>query len=161
LMPVVALLLLVCGLVRFPARIGADKAQFAWNCQNMNEVHVELGRWLADHTPADAVLMVFDAGAIRYFSNRHTIDMLGLNSRQLTGKLDTVYAAGSSPEAMKAFMQVHGATFLVTFPDLFPEVFRNPGLTSLFRVERVAQSSNYTVAGKGSGQTVMTVARLQ
>ena len=161
LMPVAALLLVVCGFVRLPARLSADKAQFAWNCQNMNEVHVELGRWIADHTPADAVLMVFDAGAVRYFSGRHTIDMLGLNSRQLTGKLDTVYAAGSSPEAMKAFMQFHGANFLVTFPDQFPAVFRNPGLASTLRVERVAQSSNYTVAGKGSGQTVMSVSRLQ
>lgn len=40
---------------------------------------VQLGRWLRKHSPKKAILAVDAAGAIPYFSELHTIDMLGLN----------------------------------------------------------------------------------
>jgi arabinofuranosyltransferase len=35
--------------------------------------------WLREETPPDTVLAAFAAGAMSYFSDRYTIDMLGLN----------------------------------------------------------------------------------
>src|SRR5215831_2201945 len=40
--------------------------------------HVKTGRWLAQHTPANAVIAAHDVGAIAFYSNRRIVDMAGL-----------------------------------------------------------------------------------
>jgi len=57
-------------------------ALYAWNSQNINEVQVALGRWVALHAPRRAIVATTDAGAIRYFGHRRTIDLIGLNSHR-------------------------------------------------------------------------------
>lgn len=42
-----------------------------------------VGRWIADNTPPNAVIGLQDAGAIHYFGNRVSIDILGLNSHAM------------------------------------------------------------------------------
>ncbi len=160
-MPVVSLLLLTATLLQHPRRIMTDRSQFAWNCQNMNEVQVELGRWLADNTSPGTVVAVNDAGALRYFSNRRIIDLLGLNNHHIVSDIAAVRRGAQSPENMKALLQAHRATCMVVFPSFFPQVFKNRELfRSSFTVVKVARSSNYTVAAKGSGQATMVVATL-
>jgi hypothetical protein len=46
----------------------------------IERMNVEPGRWIAAHTPASAVIGVNDAGALRYFGGRTTIDLVGLNT---------------------------------------------------------------------------------
>jgi arabinofuranosyltransferase len=41
--------------------------------------HRVTGLWLRDHTPADAVIGIYDAGVVPYLSERNTIDLGGLN----------------------------------------------------------------------------------
>jgi hypothetical protein len=43
-------------------------------------INVRAGQWLAAHTPKDARVGVNDAGGIRYFGRRWTVDLVGLNS---------------------------------------------------------------------------------
>jgi hypothetical protein len=57
------------GLVRY-----ADRYR-AW----LREDHRATGLWLRDHTPADAVIGIYDAGMVPYMSERTTIDLGGLN----------------------------------------------------------------------------------
>ena len=40
--------------------------------------HVRTGRWLAEHTPEDAVVATHDVGAIAFYSRRRIVDMAGL-----------------------------------------------------------------------------------
>ncbi|MBF0498281.1 MAG: tetratricopeptide repeat protein, partial [Deltaproteobacteria bacterium] len=64
----------------------------------INRINVQTGKWLAQNTPANAVVGVNDAGAIRYFGHRFTIDLIGLNNagiafhkvgfKQAMGKID-------------------------------------------------------------------------
>lgn len=42
------------------------------------ERHVRAGRWLAAHTPVDAVVATHDIGAIAFHSRRRIVDMVGL-----------------------------------------------------------------------------------
>ncbi len=42
------------------------------------ERHVRAGRWLAAHTPRDAVVATHDVGAIAFYSQRRIVDMMGL-----------------------------------------------------------------------------------
>ncbi|RME28748.1 MAG: hypothetical protein D6798_01695, partial [Deltaproteobacteria bacterium] len=44
---------------------------------------IEVGRWLAEHAPPDAVLATNIAGSIPYASGLRTIDTLGLNDRHI------------------------------------------------------------------------------
>jgi hypothetical protein len=43
----------------------------------------ELGWWLADHSPPDSQVAAMSAGAIAYYSEHTTIDMLGLTDRHI------------------------------------------------------------------------------
>jgi hypothetical protein len=42
-------------------------------------INVATGEWIANNTPQNILLGANDAGAIRYFGNRRTIDLVGLN----------------------------------------------------------------------------------
>lgn len=51
--------------------------------RNINEVQRRLGLWLRDHVASDDWVASNDAGAIRYFSQRRTVDLIGLNTPEL------------------------------------------------------------------------------
>ncbi len=54
--------------------------------QNVNEVleiDVALGKWLAENTPSDALIAVDDIGAIAFLSERQIVDMNGLISPEV------------------------------------------------------------------------------
>ncbi|MDP6709639.1 MAG: hypothetical protein QF893_25145, partial [Alphaproteobacteria bacterium] len=51
--------------------------------RNINELQRGLGLWLANHTSSDAWVASNDAGAVRYFSGRPVVDIMGLNTPEL------------------------------------------------------------------------------
>jgi len=51
--------------------------------RNINELQRSLGAWLRDNTSESAWIASIDAGAVRYFSQRPVIDIMGLNTPQL------------------------------------------------------------------------------
>jgi hypothetical protein len=50
---------------------------------SIDATNVRTGLWIRDNTPADAIVGVNDAGAIRYFGDRRTIDLIGINNQDL------------------------------------------------------------------------------
>ncbi len=48
--------------------------------KNINEMQVDIGYWVKEHTPSDAVLAICDVGAIRFISDREIIDLVGLTT---------------------------------------------------------------------------------
>ncbi len=60
---------------------------YSWNSRNVEETDVAAGLWVRQNVPADASVIVADAGAIRYFGNRFTYDSFGLNSHDLIGRV--------------------------------------------------------------------------
>ncbi|HYR51814.1 MAG TPA: hypothetical protein VET83_04300 [Candidatus Dormibacteraeota bacterium] len=58
------------GLVEFYGR----------NCENILHQQVRTGRWIAKALPQDAVVAMNDAGAIAYYGNRSTVDLIGLTT---------------------------------------------------------------------------------
>src|SRR5262249_60229566 len=68
------------GLVwRLPA--GAD--DYGWGVQNVNAMQVQLGRWLAAHTPPNTLVGLNDVGALSYFGERRMIDLMGLATPEI------------------------------------------------------------------------------
>ena len=128
-----AALALACALPLFlltPGRTVVLAETFAWNSQNMEEVQVTIGRWLRHHTAQDAVIATVDAGAVRYYGDRTTLDLAGLNSHDLlTSRHATL---------------IHMAPrYVVTFPGTSdPQIVARLGLEERFR----ASSRHYTVA---------------
>lgn len=53
---------------------GNDESVWIWR---------ELGWWLADHSPPDATSAALGAGAVAFYSDRTTIDLLGLTDRHI------------------------------------------------------------------------------
>ncbi len=51
------------------------------SARGIHEQHVKIGRWADGNLPADARIGVNDTGAIAYFSNRKTFDIVGLTSK--------------------------------------------------------------------------------
>ena len=49
----------------------------------VRECYLELGYWLRDNTPADAVVAALDIGALGYASDRRVLDLMGLVSPQI------------------------------------------------------------------------------
>ena len=141
-----AILLVTMSWVRLPGQLWFRSSQYAWNCQNINEVQVELGKWVNENTPEDAILAVNDAGALRYFGKRKTIDLLGLNSQSvlfnphLAGKLQF------NLTTMLEFLTIEQARYLVVFPYWFPGVVQAEHFESNFRLIQSRQSQNYTIS---------------
>ncbi|MCC7044568.1 MAG: hypothetical protein IT183_11945 [Acidobacteria bacterium] len=102
---------------------------YAWNCQNIAETQVTIGRWAAQHVPPDRVIATVDAGAVRYYSNRRTLDLLGLNDHRV---LDEGFSAVVQRERPAAY---------VVFPALFPAVMDERAFQTVFET----RSPRYTI----------------
>jgi hypothetical protein len=73
-------------LAAWPGALFRNADQFAWNCQNIEELDVTLARWLRDHVPSGETIGVVDAGAARYFGEHRILDVVGLNHHGLLHK---------------------------------------------------------------------------
>lgn len=76
----VAVVLAIPPLLRdtFALRLKLDSDAYA--VENNNE---DVGHWLAENTPPTAVIGLQDAGAIRYFDDRTSLDIIGLNDHRI------------------------------------------------------------------------------
>jgi len=140
------------------ARLPAGAGTYAWNCQNINEVQVELGRWVNGNVPAGGTVAVNDAGAIRYFGERKTLDLGGLNRHVGLGEMEkgADFTRLRLP-AKKKWLETHDVDFLIIFPAWFIDV----AVSRAFPVMEERRSTNYTICkppppGK-IGQDVMRV----
>ncbi len=84
----------------------------------IHALNVRIGRFVRENTPEDAVLAVNDAGAIRYFGERHTLDLMGLNDHAIVHRRITARQA------------VERADYLVVLPRWFGRA-RLPGSFTL------------------------------
>jgi hypothetical protein len=69
-------------------------AKYANECRNINEVQVALGRDIDAAFAGGARIGTIDAGAVKYFGRRFTVDLMGLNAPRLfqdrAGPLDAL-----------------------------------------------------------------------
>ena len=115
---------------------------FAWNAQNIEEMNVTLGRWIDATLPANAVVAVNDAGALRYFGRRTTIDLIGLNDHRIL-QLERYHG-------LEALLRM-GIDYVVVFPKTFKDLVDQMPLHPIYSVK----ADYYTVVE--GPQDVMTV----
>jgi hypothetical protein len=109
---------LVCVLIVLGTawRLPSMARLYAWNVDNVNEMHVALGRWVAEHTPPDAVLALNDIGAITYVSERPVVDLAGL----VTPEVVPLLHAPDRDARLADLMAERGVQYVVIFPNWFP-----------------------------------------
>jgi len=122
----VAIAALLCALCVADAvgHVQLRRDLFVTNVRNINELDVEMAKWVKANTPPDARLMVCDVGAISYFSNRHCTDTVGLVTPELLPYLE-LHAVAGEPFAetpLARFLEDTRPDYLIIFPDWYPRV---------------------------------------
>jgi len=101
---------------------------------------VETARWVAAHTPEDAVVAAHDIGALGYFGHRRLIDLAGLIDPSVVPIL-------RDESRLARYLFDRGAEYLVTFPGWYPQLTagRDPIFESGGRFSPAAGSENMAV----------------
>lgn len=103
---VIRLLFLVCLLPALASSFVERRSRFASDSRAIEIINVNMGKWIHHNTPEDAVVSVNDAGAIRYFGDRYTIDLAGLNNAGIAFKRVTPLSAIFSSDWLAIFPAV-------------------------------------------------------
>jgi 4-amino-4-deoxy-L-arabinose transferase-like glycosyltransferase len=95
------------------------------NVRSLGSQHMEVARWLRDHTPPDAVVATQDIGVLAYFSDRRLIDMAGLTE-------PAVVPIMHHPEQMAAYIRGQGGDYVVIFPSHYQQLVDGQNLQLVF-----------------------------
>lgn len=79
---------------------------------------VDMARWVADNTDEHSILAAHDIGALGYFAGRDLLDLAGLVSPEVIPFI-------RDEKALRRHINKKGASYLVTFPDWYPELTTN------------------------------------
>ncbi len=106
--------ILVIGVLLAPMIPGycAQAEKFGNATKNINDMQVAIGEWVYHNTPDDAVLALCDIGAIRFFSNRSIIDLIGLVTP------DILYGNFTRLETLH-YLKNHSCDYMVIWTDWF------------------------------------------
>jgi hypothetical protein len=77
------LVLALAGVVDEALGWRSDRTRFAADVAATNAKQVRIGKWIDATLPADAVVWTIDAGAVRYWGRRRTVDLVRLNTPEL------------------------------------------------------------------------------
>lgn len=121
--------LLVASVVTWPTRLLEASHRYAWNCQNIEEMEVALGRWVRAHAAPTDLVATVDAGAIRYFGHRPVLDMEGLNHHAVLDR------------GLFTVMTEARPRFVIYFPVKYPRLAESPE----FRVVHRVRTAHYTI----------------
>ena len=133
------LLAATCG-----PRLLDARAYFRRASVNVHEQQARMGKHIGATLPADAIVLVGDAGAIPYFSRLASIDALGLGGyRRRPFVRAAVHGEGSTLELLEHLPKAERPTHFALYPNWFPRT------TSLFGHEifRVTIDDNVICGG--------------
>jgi hypothetical protein len=71
------------GMLEGVLTLRGDSTRMHNDTRNIEEIQRALGRWINEHTAPSTWVATGDAGAVRYFGKRPTIDVMGLNTPEL------------------------------------------------------------------------------
>ncbi len=114
--PVASAALLALLVAATAWRLPAMAQNYAWDVASINDMHVELGRWVEENTPEEAVLALNDIGAITYISERYVIDLAGL----ITPEVQALLRSPDRTDLLLRFLAEHQADYVIIFPSWFP-----------------------------------------
>jgi hypothetical protein len=93
---------------------------YARNVDDINTMHVSIGRWVELHTDTDALLALNDIGAITYLSQREVVDLAGL----VTPEVVPLLRAPDRASRLAELMAERSVDYVIIFPNWFPGLAR-------------------------------------
>jgi hypothetical protein len=114
--------------VLIPVRLARDASHYGHSCRNIRETHGVVAEWLIAHTEPGEWVATNDAGAIRLWTDRNVLDLMGLNDHRVPDRMAEVVA------------EAH-PRYYVVFESWFPHLTRSTALTEVFR----AHTDDYVI----------------
>ena len=97
--------------------VGFFAVAYGENCSDIRNQQVEMARFIDAELPPDASIAVNDAGALRYFSRRQTIDLVGLTTAGNSAPWR--HGSGSLFERLEAMPPDQRPQYFAIFPNWF------------------------------------------
>jgi hypothetical protein len=116
---------------------------YSWNSKNVHDVDVGMALWIEENLPADARIGVGDAGAMRFFGNRYTYDLVGLNSSEAIGRPYLEFAESKKIDYLFVFRDIYVESWQFAEPVHTIQVDRN---TILGGAQMRAYEADYDTA---------------
>jgi hypothetical protein len=124
-LPVIAVVGVAAGLAGWRAL--EQVSLYSASVKNIQELHVTMGRWMAEHIPPGSRVAVNDVGAIAYFSRRRILDLEGLVSPEVLPY--RIYA----DRGLRVVTDMR-PEYLVIFPAWYPEIVESGQFREIYRV---------------------------
>ena len=80
---------------------------YSWNSKNIDDIDVGMARCIDENLPPDATIGVGDAGAMRFFGNRYTYDLVGLNTSAAIGRPPLEFAEENKIDYLFVFQSIY------------------------------------------------------
>jgi hypothetical protein len=100
---------------------------YSASVRNIQELHVTMGRWMADRIPPGSRVAVNDVGAIAYFSRRRILDLEGLVSPEVLP-----YRAYTD-RGLRVVTDMR-PDYLAIFPAWYPDIVESGQFREIYRV---------------------------
>ncbi len=124
-----ALALVVVGVFTLNLWVGT----YAYSVQNIDAMHVVLGRWVKRHVPAGVPVALNDIGAITYVSQHPAVDIEGLVTPSFLAIKREQPDARRARDTLAALKR-DGARYLIIFPKAYSDLAREPGLQRVYSI---------------------------
>ncbi len=85
----------------------------------VNDINVEMGKWLKENTSEKEVIAIHDIGAIGYFSDRRIIDLVGLINNDILP-----YRFKKNGKNILQYLLIKKPDYLVIYPEWFPDLIK-------------------------------------
>ena len=102
---VAAIALVVAPLAALPVRWDALTVEYSWTGRNSADVQIEMGRWLNENTPEDAVIGAVPSGAISFFAKREILDLSGKHTHDAQGTPPLTFGLEQEVDYLVAFRE--------------------------------------------------------
>ncbi len=100
---------------------------YAADAQDITQMHVAMGRWIATNTPPDVTLALSDIGAITYLSGRRVIDIVGLVTPDILPAVAGKPVGLERDQAVFDYLVRHRPDIVVIIPTWYPYLASSPG----------------------------------
>jgi len=98
---------------------------YSWNSKNIHDIDVGMALWIDENLPEDARIGVGDAGAMRFFGNRFTYDLVGLNTAEAIGQPYLEFAEDKKIDYLFVFKDIYVESWQFAEPVHTIQVDRN------------------------------------
>ena len=130
--------------------------QYGWlyskNVAEIEDMHIDMARWVEANTPAESVIASHDVGALGYFSGRKVLDMVGLVTPTVLEYLRPGFPAD---EGVLEYLRVAEPDFVIMMPTWYPQLSKmgrelQPGHEEVVKGVRTIAAGDRLVAYRAS-----------